>query len=179
MKRIIVVAVLIAVVLLLALYGVGYALTGIGDPVVLADLARVREATAKYRDVNAALADGYVRASDCASDPQLGGMGIHYINSQRMADPAINILKPEMLLYVQENGRIKLLGVEYYYGIGAPNDPIPEPAPLAPVVLGHTLNGPMRGHWLGEPPHFDLHVWVWQENPSGMFAQYNPTVKCN
>ncbi len=23
-----------------------------------------------------------------------------------------------------------------------------------------------------------LHVWVWQENPSGLFADWNPSVKC-
>jgi hypothetical protein len=23
-----------------------------------------------------------------------------------------------------------------------------------------------------------LHVWVWQENPSGVFADWNPDVKC-
>jgi hypothetical protein len=27
-------------------------------------------------------------------------------------------------------------------------------------------------------PHYDLHVWLYRENPSGMFAQFNPKVKC-
>ena len=27
-------------------------------------------------------------------------------------------------------------------------------------------------------PHYDRHVWVHRENPSGMFAQYNPDVTC-
>lgn len=30
----------------------------------------------------------------------------------------------------------------------------------------------------GQPPHSDLHVWVWQANPSGMFAPSNPNVNC-
>jgi hypothetical protein len=28
------------------------------------------------------------------------------------------------------------------------------------------------------PIHYDLHVWVWDHNPSGMFTQWNPTVSC-
>jgi hypothetical protein len=28
------------------------------------------------------------------------------------------------------------------------------------------------------PEHYDLHAWVWQANPAGMFAAWNPTVSC-
>jgi hypothetical protein len=28
------------------------------------------------------------------------------------------------------------------------------------------------------PIHYDLHVWLWKKNPSGMFARWNPTVTC-
>jgi hypothetical protein len=27
-------------------------------------------------------------------------------------------------------------------------------------------------------PHYDLHVWLYRENPKGMFAQFNPKVSC-
>ena len=27
-------------------------------------------------------------------------------------------------------------------------------------------------------PHYDLHVWLYRDNPSGMFAQFNPNVSC-
>jgi hypothetical protein len=33
-----------------------------------------------------------------------------------------------------------------------------------------------EGH--GFTPHYDLHVWIWRENPSGTFAQWNPKVEC-
>lgn len=26
--------------------------------------------------------------------------------------------------------------------------------------------------------HHDLHVWVAEENPSGVFAMFNPTISC-
>jgi hypothetical protein len=27
-------------------------------------------------------------------------------------------------------------------------------------------------------PHYDLHVWLYRENPRGTFAQFNPNVNC-
>ncbi|HWV23910.1 MAG TPA: hypothetical protein VNZ58_06955, partial [Thermomicrobiales bacterium] len=27
-------------------------------------------------------------------------------------------------------------------------------------------------------PHYDRHVWIFRENPNGVFAQYNPNVTC-
>jgi hypothetical protein len=56
-------------------------------------------------------------------------------------------------------------GVEYFYGIGAPDIHVPNPAPLAPVLFGRPFDGPMEQHELGQPPHYDLHVWVWQAIP--------------
>jgi hypothetical protein len=26
--------------------------------------------------------------------------------------------------------------------------------------------------------HWDLHVWLWKHNPSGMFSPTNPDLKC-
>jgi hypothetical protein len=133
--------------------------------------------TDKYHDVNAAYADGFIRTPECVSSPD-GGMGIHFINPARLMDPAINILEPEILLYVEQGGELKLVGVEYFYGIGAPDTPVPNPAPPAPVIFNRPLDGPMAQHEPGQPPHYDLHVWVWRANPSGMFAPFNPNVKC-
>jgi hypothetical protein len=104
----------VAVLVLLALMaGVAYAATGVADPAVLKDLAALRRATAKYQDVNAALADGFIATPHCVEHPDLGGMGIHYVNPARIMDPAIDLLEPEILLYVESGGGMKLLGVEY------------------------------------------------------------------
>jgi hypothetical protein len=27
-------------------------------------------------------------------------------------------------------------------------------------------------------PHYDRHIWLFRENPNGMFAQFNPAVSC-
>jgi hypothetical protein len=166
--------------LLAVLAGAAYAATGTTDPTVLRDLAKLRQLTAKYHDVNVALADGFVPTPDCVQSPD-GGMGIHYLNPARLMDPAINILEPEILLYVKSGDGLKLLGAEYFYGIGAPDtklDDLPRPLPVSPVIFGRPLDGPMELHEPGQPPHYDLHVWLWQANPSGIFAPFNPNVRC-
>jgi hypothetical protein len=166
-----------AVLLLVIVAGIAYAATGVADPAVLKDLAQVRQATAKYHDVNVALADGFIRTPACVESPD-GGMGIHFIHPARLMDPAENILEPEVLLYAETGDGMKLLGVEYFYGIGAPDTPVPNPAPPSPILFGRTFDGPMEAHEPGQPPHYDLHVWVWQANPSGIFAPFNPNVSC-
>ena len=163
--------------LLISLAGAAYAATGVADPVVLKELAQVRQATVKYHDVDVALADGFIPTPECVSSPD-GGMGIHYINPARLMDPAEDILEPEILLYVNTADGLKLIGVEYFYGIGAPDTHVPNPAPPAPVLFGRAFDGPMEQHEPGQPPQYDLHVWIWQANPSGMFAMFNPHVSC-
>jgi hypothetical protein len=105
-------------------------------------------------------------------------MGYHYINIGLVMDPAIDLTSPEVLLYEKTGGGLKLVGVEYFLPIGPPDAPIPNPAPPAPELFGRAFDGPMLGHEPGMPPHYDLHVWVWQANPDGMFAQFNPNVTC-
>jgi hypothetical protein len=144
------------------------------------DLAAVRAATAPFHEVEAALAAGYVAVpvEHCVAVPGVGGMGMHYINMDLVMDPAIDLTRPEVLLYEPTADGPRLVGVEYFYAIGAPDAPIPVPAPPAPVLFGRNFDGPMLGHEPGMPPHYDLHVWVWRNNPDGMFAPYNPNVSC-
>jgi hypothetical protein len=99
------------------------------------------QATTKYHDVNAVLADGFIRTPACVEEPGLGGMGIHFINPARIMDPAISRLEPEILLYLETEDRMKLLGVEYMFPIGPPDAPAPNPAPRHPSSLaGHSPN---------------------------------------
>ena len=176
MKKVLV-SLAVAMLLLVVLAGIAYAATGVTDPVVLRQIAQVRRATAKYHDVNVALADGFVSTLTCVASPD-GGMGIHYVNPPRLMDQEVNILEPEILLYAEVGGTLKLIGVEYWFSIGAPDTPVPDPAPPSPIIFGRPLDGPMPAHDPGQPPHYDLHLWVWQGNPSGIFAPFNPNVSC-
>lgn len=133
------------------------------------DLARVRAATARFHDVATAQAAGYVPGSPCETSPA-GGMGVHYVNPELMADPALDPGRPEILLYdTRPDGELRLVGVEWW---------VPDMGQERPEILGVPFDGPMAGHAPGMPVHYDLHVWVWRNNPEGMTAQWNPNVTC-
>jgi hypothetical protein len=142
-----------------------------------ATVDQAKEATAKYQDVNVALADGYVATDNCVASPA-GAMGFHYVNPELARDPDIDPGKPEILLYIPTSNGVKLTGIEYSLGIGAPGSPIPDSPPPAPEMFGQHFHGPMEGHGPDGPPHYDLHVWAWEENPNGDFADFNPALSC-
>jgi hypothetical protein len=147
-----------------------------GPSAVNADLAQLRRLVAPYHNLDKALADGYVMDAVCVSDPLLGAMGFHAPNLTLRNDAEISLLEPDVLVYERTpNGKFRLNAVEYFVlkstwdaahgGTGA--------AP--PVLFGQ--NVPLSDH----PPfgqHYELHVWLFQHNPSGMFAPWNPTVSC-
>ena len=140
------------------------------------ELQSVKAATARYHSYKQAVRAGYsVAGEPCVASP-LGTMGIHAVNPALMADPAISPLRPEILLYVPKaNGKLRLVGVEYWKadadGSLATDDD-------RPSLFGQPFNGPMPGHNPTMPVHYDLHVWIWKANPSGLFAQFNPALSC-
>ena len=93
-------------------------------------LATIREATSRCKDVNVALAEGFiapppvecVAAADLGLPPALGAMGIHYINPAMLkmtaTEPRVDgmsthtdFLKPSILLYEpQTDGSLVLVG---------------------------------------------------------------------
>ena len=146
----------------------------IGSAEVGRALATARAATAKYQDVEQALADGYAPTSPCVSVPGLGGMGVHYLKPALAGDVQVDPTQPELLLYEpQANGRLRLVAVEFFVvkavwdGAGMTG---------APTLAGVPFEGPMIHD--GLPEHWDLHAWVWRENPNGMFTSFNPKVRC-
>jgi hypothetical protein len=146
----------------------------IDDPVWKAIL-KAREGTEQYRDVRVAVKDGYKQVSPCV-DNGSAAMGIHYLNEANVADPAIRAGKPELLLYFpQPNGKLQLVGVEYFRP-DADQDLTTDDD--RPSLAGIPFDGPMEGHDPGMPRHYDLHAWVWKWNPSGVFAQFNPNLRC-
>lgn len=146
-----------------------------------ADLAQVANATVRYQDLSAALADGFIQASPCEAVAGQGAMGMHYVNPARV-DGRIVLTEPELLLYIPEGGAHRLVAVEYFMPVvqgGRPyfGDAPPATGP-APTIFGRAMDGPMPGHTPTMPWHFDLHVWVFRHNPAGWFAQYNPDLRC-
>lgn len=144
------------------------------DSGVHQDVAAARAATAKYHNVSAAIADGYTPTDVCVESPA-GVMGYHYVNFALFGAP-LDVRKPAILLYqpTPAGGR-KLVAVEYAavdqdQDLTTDND--------RPYLFGRGFDGPMPGHEPGMPVHYDLHAWVWQHNPAGMFTQFNPAGSC-
>jgi hypothetical protein len=142
------------------------------------DLQKVRAAVARYHSFEQAERAGYIleAGEPCVSAPP-GTMGIHVVNEALMTDPAIDPLQPEILLYVpRDNGKLKLVGVEYFRRAADQTPPID--ASDKPSLFGVEFQGPMPEHAPGMGWHYDLHVWVAEENPSGVFAMFNPAISC-
>lgn len=157
------------------------------------DLDRVERATARFQNIDEAINAGYTVWSpdpakgSCPSSPE-GNMGYHLVNLSlrgSAADPAnadadIELEHPEMLLYEkQPDGTLRLVGVEYLVFKAAwEREHGSNAAP--PALFGESF--PMSTHPFtpGGPAidHYELHVWLCEPNPLGMFYPWNPNVSC-
>jgi hypothetical protein len=139
--------------------------SGLGDSVDR-EVARVRTATARFKSAQAAEAAGYARVTDCVEHQPDGAMGYHFQNNA-LLDTTLDVDRPEVLVYErQPDGGFKLNGVEFLVPIAAWTAPDP------PRIMGQALKRADRlGIWY-------LHVWTWEPSPSGLFADWNPRVKC-
>lgn len=135
----------------------------------------VRQATEGFKDVKAAEAAGYQLFHGCVSGPQGGAMGIHYVNSALVGDGQLDPKRPEALLYEDQNGTLRLVGVEYVVIAEAWNAKNQTP----PVVMGQLFNYNSSPNRFAIPTFYAMHVWAWKNNPNGMFADWNPLVSCD
>jgi len=127
---------------------------------------KVREALGRFKDVNVAVKEGYAPIP-CASGVEGGAMGIHYVNGAYLKDDAIDLGKPEAVMYEpMPDGTLALIAVEYITTKG--------PASLENQLFSFT-GTPNR---YGLPAFYELHVWAWKDNPTGTFADMNPKVSC-
>jgi hypothetical protein len=129
---------------------------------------RVRAATAAYRVLDSAVATGYAAVVPrCIADSTHGAMGYHHLN-RAYVDDRVEIEKPEYLLYERKpDGTYALNGVEYIVPYRVwPKDSTP------PKLLGRDMikSEPLQ-YWY-------LHMWVWTSNKAGLFADWNPAVRC-
>jgi hypothetical protein len=133
------------------------------------DLAALRRVTAQFQDFDNATAAGWsARITPCMTDPGgTGGMGFHYGNTA-LIDGSVSVEGPELLLYEPEqNGRLRLVAVEYIIPYT-----LHSRSATPPVLFGQEFKQNDTFQLWG------LHAWVWRENPSGVFANWNPRVTC-
>jgi len=148
-----------------------------------AQIEALRQSLAKYKDVYAAVHDGYFSTVGCVHytgeklpghvEYAKGAMGVHFFNPAYAAPPP-DPMHPPILMYEPVDGGLQLVGVEWFVTL---DSGVKE----RPVLFGHPFQGPMEGH---EPliprevAHYDLHGWLFKDNPLGMFEPTNPDVVC-
>jgi len=128
------------------------------------DLATLRAATEKFHKIEVAAEAGWNEQvpPGCFTSPA-GSMGFHFRNLANVGtlDPSA----PQFVMYEpQQDGSMRLVGVEFI-ALGAPTD-------TPPVLFGQPFQ------WNSTFGIWALHVWAWRENPSGMYANWNPKVSC-
>jgi hypothetical protein len=133
-----------------------------------AAIATIRRATARYHDLDTAIAEGFVLLHPCEERPGEGPVGIVYVHFDRLMDGVIDPASPDALVYEpSSNGRPKLVGAEFAIPFALWSEPEP------PQFLGAEFQPEEEfGVW-------GLHIWAWRHNPEGMFAEANPKVSCS
>jgi len=140
---------------------------------------KVHDATARYRDINVALnkEKGWAVATPCVSGPDHGAMGIHVVQGSRVADGILDPTQPEALIYEPlPNGAFRLVGVEFIqiaddWAARNPNGGVPS-------LDGNLMNLVGAPNRFGLPAFYELHVWAWEDNPTGNFSDWNNHVTC-
>jgi len=138
----------------------------------------VRNATARYLDINDAFRDGWVTATPCVSGPDAGAMGVHLVMPARIASGVLNPAQPQALIYEPKaDGSMRLVGVEFIVleSVWTANNPA---AGAVPALEGNLLNYIATPNRYGLPAFYEIHVWAWQNNPKGSYADWNTQVTC-
>ncbi|MEU9377156.1 hypothetical protein AB0D94_25725 [Streptomyces sp. NPDC048255] len=144
-------------------------------PAALADLTRAALASARYLRERTATAAGYVPDQYCVTDPASGG-ALGYPHFNHAYDDSLDPAKPAALLYEDDaSGRRRLVALEW---VVMDRDGKPETDDDRPSLFGQPFKGPIPGRFKGQKTHYALHVWLWKPNPAGMFATFNPDVRC-
>jgi hypothetical protein len=147
------------------------------------DLQSAKAATAQFHDLTLAGPGGFGQPPApaplhycIASLNNTGAMGFHYINGGNI-DKVLDPTKPEVLVYAPDkHGRLKLAALEYVIFQSAWYEDHAQGT--MPMLFGQDFM-PNDGSRFGIPPFFGLHAWLFQDNPSGMFAPFNPNVSCD
>ena len=166
-----------------------------------AEIEAIRRSTEKYGDVKVALAEGYVpdptgmcMTAEAEGGPrQLGGMGIHYFRPDLLGmsatEPRVNgngthtdFTRPAVLLYEpQQDGALRLVGIENLVWADAwrkAGNTAPPEFHGQQYYYRHDNPATELDEAHGFEPHYELHFWLYRDNPSGAFMQFNPAVTC-
>jgi hypothetical protein len=131
------------------------------------DLAALRRVTAPFHRFDRAVTAGWSAKITACMESAEGGMGFHYGNTA-LIDGSVRADEPELLLYEPaRHGRLRLVAVEYIIPYTAHAR-----SAAPPVLFGQRFTQNDTFQLWG------LHVWVWKDNPRGLYASWNPRVSC-
>jgi hypothetical protein len=148
-----------------------------------AQIDALRKAMEKYKDYKVAVRDLYLSTVGCVhySGEKVAGhmhypkgaMGVHFVNVTIRGAP--DPMKPNILIYEPVGKELRLVAVEWLV-------PFTAKTKKRPALFGKPFDGPMEGHEPLIPKqyvHYDLHAWLFKDNPLGMFTPTNPNVSCD
>ena len=137
----------------------------------------VREATARFQNVDVAKAEGYGLLFGCVSGGEYGAMGLHFVNLALVADPTLDPTKPEIVIYEPlPNGQVRLIGADFLVFKEDWEEQNPNSTPQLMGQLLHLFESPNR---FGLADFYTLHVWAWKDNPTGTFVNWHSNVSCD
>jgi len=167
-----------------AAIAVGLILTGVASAFAgSGDLVAAKAAAARFNSLGQAADAGYgplpagVPLHECiAAFDGSGAMGFHWLNPG-LLDTTLDPTAPEVLVYGPDgHGNLKLVALEY---VVFAEPWAAEHGSLAPSLFGRSLT------FVGEPNRYEVpafwqvHAWVFESNPVGTFADFNPDVSCS
>jgi hypothetical protein len=146
-------------------------------------LGQANRATERFKDVNAAIAAGYGQPPapaplhECISSLDgTGAMGFHFINGS-LLDAKVDPRKPEALVYAPDGqGGLRLVALEY---VVFQADWEAAHHKKMPKLFHEMFMSTPEPNRFEIPAFFSLHVWMYKDNPSGLFEPFNPDVSCD
>ncbi len=131
-----------------------------------------------YRSPERATEAGFTASDVCVGNSQ-GAIGLHFVHPDRLMDPILDATEPEVIIFFPtQEAPPHLAAVQWIFPLGERGAPIPANPPPAPKILGQSMSGPVPGTGTDLPPHYYLYMWLSEENPNGVFADFNPYLRC-
>jgi hypothetical protein len=135
----------------------------------------VRESTERFKDVSVAEAEGYALQFGCVTGPDVGAMGLHFVNGALVNAGELDPTRPQIVIYEPTpNGGLRLIGADFLVLADAWDKKKQGPPELMGQLF-HYFESPNR---FGLPAFYTLHVWAWKDNPNGAFVNWHPNVSC-
>ncbi|MBT8360377.1 MAG: hypothetical protein KJO32_05435 [Deltaproteobacteria bacterium] len=151
------------------------------------------------------LGAGCVSSESEGGPRQLGGMGIHFVKLDEIGAPESDFMTPSVLVYAPDPDvehcsystgelmtnydcadSLRLVAVEElifaHLWQPASGEAHWEAPPEFHGNQFYYVHDNPETDWVDEahafPPHYELHIWLYEHNPAGLFAAWNPTISC-